>query len=338
MNSTNNNNSMTRRDALKKTILFSTSLLAVGQFGRLQAREAVTGFPDKGIHLLAIGDFGSGNVNQAIVAGQMAKFAKKLGTPLSGVLALGDNFYKQLTLERFAVHFEEMYSKEHLDCPFYACLGNHDYGPKYDSGQGRDKAQMQLDYAKDNPASRWKLPAKWYALELPDAKNPLVKIIFLDGNSIEGALTPQEKLDQQRFLEAELKIETRAPWTWMVSHYPMFSESTERGDNLRVIGQWGGHLKSHPISLYIAGHDHALQHLEVEGYKTSFVVSGAGGAGLYALKESTRGFAKMIYGFTHIHVTRDKVDLQFIDAKGNCLHSFSRTPDGKVEIASSSGS
>ena len=76
---------------------------------------------------------------------------------------------------------------------------------------------MQLDYAANNPSSRWKMPNRWYALELPDAKNPLVKIIFLDGNMVEGALTPQEKLGQKRFLEAELKKETRAPWRWMIS-------------------------------------------------------------------------------------------------------------------------
>lgn len=324
---------MTRRDALKTSVLFSTGLLTADWFSSAaHAQEPQTKFSKNGLHFLALGDFGTGNETQRKVSRQMASFAKKLDAPLTSVLALGDNFYKQLTPDRFDTHFEKMYPAADFNCPFYACLGNHDYGPKYDSGQGRPKAQMQLDYCKNNPASRWKMPAKWYALELPDAEKPLVRIIFLDGNFAEGALTPQEKLEQKRFLEKELQKKTRAPWQWMISHFPIFTETTKRGDNSRLIEQWGPHLQGHPFSLYLAGHDHNLQHLKAAGYKTSFVVSGAGGASLYDVGASKRGFTRMILGFNHIHVTPDKLTVQFIDIEGNCLHSFQRNIKGKTKI------
>ena len=83
----------------------------------------------------------------------MAQFSRQLKHPLSGVLMLGDNFYGKLAPDRFLRHFEDMSPKAELNCPFYGCLGNHDYGPSYDSGQGRDKAQMQLDYAREHPDS-----------------------------------------------------------------------------------------------------------------------------------------------------------------------------------------
>ncbi len=332
MKSSQNNIGLTRREAIKRTVVFSSGLFLADWLNPLQAKPAVTEFGDKGIHLLAMGDFGSGNANQTAVANQMAAFAKKLNTPLTAVLALGDNFYKKLEADRFDRHFEQMYSKEDLNCPFYACLGNHDYGPKYDSGQGRPKAQMQLDYAKNNPSSRWKMPAKWYAIELPNAENPLVKIIFLDGNMVEGALTPQEKLEQKRWLEAELKKETRAPWRWMISHFPMYSECKARGDSARVAQLWGSHLQANPISLYLSGHDHTLQHLEVEGYHNSFVVCGTGGGSLYEVKPSTRGYAAKIYGFNHFHITPERFEVQLVDTKGTRLHAFRRTLAGKVEV------
>jgi len=321
---------MTRREALRKTLVFSTGLMTASQLNQLQAQPPLIDCPDQGLHFLAIGDYGTGRANQAAVARQMAEFSKKLGAPLAGVLALGDNFYGNLTRDRFCRHFEEMYSTVDLNCPFYACLGNHDYGPQYDGGQGRAKAQMQLDYAVQNSSSRWKMPAKWYVLELPDANNPLVKIIVLDSNLFEGALTPAEKVEQKRFLETELEKETRAPWCWMVSHYPVFSDGVKR-DNSRLIRDWGGHLKSRPISLYLSGHDHNLQHLEVEGYQPSFVVSGAG-AGLYNVKPSTRGFAEKMLGFAHIHVAPARTDVQFISAEGNRVHAFRRMPAGKVIV------
>jgi tartrate-resistant acid phosphatase type 5 len=194
---------------------------------------------------------------------------------------------------------------------------------------------MQLDYARNNPQSRWKLPAKWYTVELPIAQNPLVRIIVLDGNYWEGGLTPQEKLAQKRFLEAELKRESRAPWTWVVNHFPMFSQATRRGDNRSLIRDWGKMLKEYPVALFIAGHDHTLQHLQVEGYSASFIVSGAGGAALYDIAPSKRGFTNnRNLGFNHFFVTPERIEVQYINAEGECLHAFRRDRDGKVEVVS----
>jgi tartrate-resistant acid phosphatase type 5 len=322
---------MTRREALRKSVLFSTGLLTAGWLGRAEAREPISEFSSDGLHFLAVGDYGTGNETQRIVARQMANFSGKLGSPLTAVLALGDNFYGRLEPARFEPHFEQMYSKKDFDCPFYACLGNHDYGPHYDSRQGTAKAQMQLDYARNNPSSRWKMPAKWYSVELPNPENPLVKMIVLDGNYFEAALTPQEKLAQKRFLEAELQKQTKARWQWMVTHFPMFSQTASRGDNTGMIRLWGKYLQAHPFSLYISGHDHNLQHVRVADYRAEFVVSGAGGAHLYDV-EGGRGFCKKILGFNHIHVSADKLTVQFIDAEGGRLYAFERDLNGKIKI------
>ena len=322
---------LTRREAIKKTLFFSTALLTAGWTERMDGQTPDVDFPEPGIHLLAFGDFGTGNKHQVAVAAQMAEFARKLNAPLTGVLALGDNFYQKLTPERFAPHFETMYSAQDLNCPFYALLGNHDYGPQYDSKQGPDKAQMQLDYARNNPGSRWKLPAKWYALELPDATHPLVKIIYLDSNFFEAALTPQEKLDQQRFLEAELKKETRAPWLWVAGHHPLFSNG-QHGDDAGMVKRLGESVANSAVSMYLCGHDHTLQHLELPDYKASFVISGGGGADLHEIKRSDRGYAEKVLGFNHLHVTMTRVNVQYIDADGRCLHAFRRTLDGQVKI------
>ncbi len=322
---------VTRRQAIRQTRVFSTALLTARWAGSLAAQSPATAFPAGGIHLLAFADFGSGNNAQATVAAGMAAFARTLGAPLAGVLALGDNFYKALTAERFQTDFEAMYPARDLPCPFYVVLGNHDYGPGYDSGQGPVKARMQLDYARTNPASRWKLPAKWYALELPDPTHPLVKIIFLDSNYTEPVLTPQEKLDQQRFLDTELRKGTRAPWTWIAGHHPLFSDGPH-GDNATLISRWGSCFADGAVSMYLCGHDHTLQHLEVPDYRASFVVTGAGGVGLHDLKATGRGYTQRIFGFTHLHVGPEAVDVQYLDTDGRRLHAFRRTRDGKVEV------
>jgi tartrate-resistant acid phosphatase type 5 len=326
---------ITRREVLRRTVLFSAAALTAGHRGILGAAPADTKFPDRGLHLLALGDYGTkGNNDQCSVAKAMATFAKSLDQPLHSVLALGDNFYRKLTPDRFVNHFEKLYSTDGLNCPFYACAGNHDYGTaSYDLQAG--KLQLQMDYSKKHPKSRWKFPAKWYALELPSADKPLLKIIVLDGNYWEGGLTPKEKIAQRRFFKAELNKPSDAPWLWVVNHFPLFSECGKRGDNNSLIREWGELLQSHPVSLCICGHDHTMQHLQVEGYSTNFVVSGAGGAKLYDVKPTKRGFAdNHNLGFNHIFVTKEKLHVQFINTKGSCLHHFSRDLSGKVTVLS----
>jgi tartrate-resistant acid phosphatase type 5 len=325
---------VTRRHALKTTLLFGSGLLAQGLGCRLSAAEPAPSQFKGGIHVLAFGDFGTANDKQRQVAQQMHTFAGKLGAPLSGVLALGDNFYGHLTPETIKPRFEDIYSKEHLDCPFYATLGNHDYGPSYDSKQGRAKADMQLAYATENPNSRWKMPAKWYSYELGPADHPLVKVISLDGNYFEGGLTPQEKIAQRRWLEAEMEKPLRAKWLWMVSHYPLVSDSkvAREKERANLLGEWDRYLKDKDVSLYLAGHDHNLQHLRVEGLTPDFIVSGGGGAGRYDVNPSDRGFSMQTRGFNHIHVTEDKLTVQFINPDGKLLHAFERDRKGASKL------
>jgi tartrate-resistant acid phosphatase type 5 len=322
---------ITRREALRRTVVFSAGAFLAGRTTCAKPTPPTTKFESPGIHLLALGDYGSkGNESQTSVAARMAKFANSLAQPLTAVLALGDNFYKPITPDRFEKHFEKMYSTDGLNCPFYACLGNHDYGPKYDPQEG--KPQMEFDYAKNNPKSRWKLPSKWYTVHLPSEDKPLVKIIVLDGNYWAGALKPEEKIAQRRFLKDELK-KNDAPWMWVVNHFPLYSDCTAYTENKDLIREWGPLIKKSPVSLCFSGHAHILQHLKVEGYNSSFIVSGAGGANLYKIKKSDRGFVTNHHlGFNHIHVTPEEINVQFVSANGDCLHHFSRDQAGRIKV------
>ncbi len=65
-------------------------------------------------------------------------------------------------------------------------------------------------------------------------------------------------------------------------------------------------------------------------------MSGGGGADLYDLKidPSKRGpYAQKIYGFSHLSVSKKRITLRHLDTNGQMVHGFTKSPEGKIEIA-----
>jgi diadenosine tetraphosphatase ApaH/serine/threonine PP2A family protein phosphatase len=119
-----------------------------------------------------------------------------------------------------------------------------------------------------------------------------------------------------------------------MGHHPIFSNGPH-GDHKVLIADWEPLLRKHKVDLYLAGHDHDLQHLEFEGHPTSFVCSGAGGADLYDLKipESQRGpFAEKVYGFSHLEILPSQIAIRHIAADGRVVHGFTKSSGGAVKL------
>lgn len=323
-----------RRRALK-TLFCSSAALALNlrsQSGRAEvAREAM--------HFLAIGDFGTGAAGQKEVAQAMQQFVKSNAIKPEGLCLIGDNFYGNVSggfstdSKRWQAGFEDMYPASAFPGPCWAILGNHDY---HDNKGGE---QVQLAYAK-KPGTRWTMPAKWYRID-----KPLVTFLFLDSN-LDGIssgkakdgqpknhLTSEEEQQQLAWLKAEL-AKPRAPFTIVAAHHPLYSNGGAHGDTKKLIAQWGPLLQEHRVHAFLAGHDHDLQHLELEGKFTSFVLSGGGGAKTRELKtERKMPFGKPVCGFTHLQVQPDAMTFTHIGADGGVLHRFSKKPDGSISMS-----
>jgi 3',5'-cyclic AMP phosphodiesterase CpdA len=189
------------------------------------------------------------------------------------------------------------------------------------------------------------MPSRWYRFEFP-AKNPLITFLALDSNMPKDGykewfgkdftLTPQQQAEQLAWFEAELKRPRTTPFLAVIAHHPVYSDGPH-GDHPVLVRDWDPLFRKYHVNLYMAGHDHDLQHLEFEGHPTSVFLSGGGGADLYALKveASQRGpYAQKVYGFSHISVTARQMTLRHLDQNGNTLHAFTKTPEGKVTIVS----
>lgn len=289
-------------------------------------------------HLLAVGDCGvrpKDLARQRAVSDGMARYAKARGFRPNGLAMLGDNFYgglgaKGVGSPRWEQNVEAMYPPGAFPCPVYAVLGNHDYNDQPDGAS----AAAQLAYSRHVPNSRWTLPHKWYAFDLGGEGGPLARVVVIDTNFVfGGGLPSRERKRQFAWLADELAgARRRAPFLFVLGHHPVFSDGSH-GDTRSLVDHLDPLLRRHRVDLYLSGHDHDLQHIEMKGHPTSFAVSGAGGARAREIKERKRGrFAKAVYGFTHLDVREEQFVLRHVDANGRTLHAFEKARNGRVEI------
>ncbi len=352
---------MTRRHALRQTVFYSAALALAGRIPSVEAQSIAPGDH----HFLMLGDFGSHGQKpehtiepqiepnapagapfpttitvkpnwtpqQSAVAAAMQSYTQAHGFSPTGLFLLGDNFYGSfkggVNCPRWKTGFEDMYPASAFPGPCWAMLGNHDY----DEESGL-KMAAQLEYAEAHPGTRWMMPSKWYRVDWP-VKDPIVTCLILDSNYKNGYLylTSEEKAKQLKWLKAELAKPRTAPWMICMAHHPIYSNGMH-GDNNALIKEWLPLLEQNNVAFYFSGHDHDLQHLEFEGSKTSFVISGGGGAHITNLKKPGRShFSQSVNGFTHLQVNRQKIIVRHIDTKGMQLYAFSKTPEGKIEVS-----
>jgi len=331
---------ISRRRFLRQSFAFS----ALAALGSLPSLAKAHHADAEASEILMVGDWGYENyAAQTAVAATMRQYAQEHSIRAQALLMLGDNWYGALDggvhSPRWQTQFEQMYPSDIFSCPAYAILGNHDYQKFPES-----KVDAELEYAR-TANSRWTMPAKWYTFEFPK-KNPLITFIALDSNmpyrdgstshGRDFTLTQQEQAEQLAWLETELKRSRKTPFLVVMAHHPVYSNGPH-GDHPTLIRDWDPLFREHNVHLYLAGHDHDLQHLEFDGHPTSFFLSGGGGADLYTLKidEEKRGpFAEKVYGFSHLSVTADKLTLRHVDKDGHIIHGLTKTPDGKTGIMS----
>ena len=279
------------------------------------AQPAATDAVSPQVDLLAVGDWEYREGNPPTTARAMADYAAGRDHPFQAVLLLGDNYHvhlKEGKEPQLRTVFEATYDPKRLSFPFYAILGNHDCES--------NNTRIEMAYAKEHSDSRWRMPARWYRVDLP-AKAPLVTVLMLDSNKSE--MSSKEWRAQRQWIEHEL-AGPRAPWTVCGGHHPLFSNGTH-GDGSRLQKEWGTILKKYGVDFYLCGHDHVLEHLEIDGWPTSFLVVGGGGGRLRADAKGDHGpFSRSSLGFAHLAFDRRQVSVRIVDERGKTVHEFVR--------------
>ncbi|MCC6873549.1 MAG: metallophosphoesterase [Sandaracinaceae bacterium] len=254
--------------------------------------------PRAALQFVALGDTGEGNAAQREVAQAILQTCTAEGGCDFAIL-LGDNIYnagvESVTDSQWQTKFEEPYRD--LDFPFYAVLGNHDYGGTLfgldQGGLGNEWDRGPIEVAYTDVSAKWTMPDTFYTFRYGN-----VGFVVLDTNSMLWGNT--DNGDQRTWFQPAvdaLRAEG-AEWILLAGHHTYRSNGAH-GDagsyeSLEIAGVQvpnplpilnGNNVRSFfdevvcgQVDVYLCGHDHNRQWIDEPGALcgAELIVSGAG--------------------------------------------------------------
>ncbi len=237
------------------------------------------------------------------MADQMARV--HTDAPPDFVVTVGDNIYPNgvdsAQDPRWTQVFESVYRGGFWDeVSFYPTLGNHDR-------LGSPEAQVEYS----NFSARWEMPAFYYPIERDVEDVGKVRLLALDTDPIDDK-SPDAGA-QLRWIAEQADIAAR--WRIAFGHHPFLSSSYHGGSD--DLTQSVLPILRGKVDLFLAGHDHIIELLVVQGLPQAVCGGGAGEDKAYGLQPGSSS----VYGFTgggwcYVRIYRNVMTLDLIDAEG----------------------
>lgn len=258
--------------------------------------------PPAQVRFAVIGDFGQGNQGEADVAALIKEWGPDF------IITVGDNNYPSGAAEtidfnigqfyhEFIYPYLGAYGEGAAENRFYPTIGNHDW----DTNQAR----AYFDYFTLPGNERYydflRGPVHFFALN-SDSREP-------DGvgrSSVQAAWL-QERLAR-----------STAIWKVVYAHHPPYS-SGPRGpvDWMRwPFKEWGA-------TVYLAGHDHYYERLEVDGFP--YLINGLGGGPIYAFGAIANGSLiryNADYGALFVTADSQRMVFEFATRTGQLVDTY----------------
>lgn len=258
----------------------------------------------------------------------MAKAAGTLYTDF--IISTGDNFYPSGVVSEhdplFKYSFEDIYTDFRLQWDWYVVLGNHDY---------KSNPDAQVAYSKIS--RRWKMPSRYYSkkFEINGDTTQQILIAFIDtnplieefySNSEYGPnVRSQDSAAQKQWLNKVLSDPSKnVRWKIVVGHHPLFTGGSRKNgyDTKRINTSLKSILDKNGVDIYLAGHEHSLQHIAPKG-KTHYFISGAASEKTPAELLPESKMAASEYGFMVFSISKNEIFVQTIDSNGKVIYKTS---------------
>lgn len=277
---------------------------------------------DQPFSFLVFGDSGKASREQYQLAARMPDFAPDF------ILHTGDLVYGGGERERYDDRFFGPYRDLLARVSFWPCLGNHDVAEEGHSGAAYREV---FELPENGPAGR--PPEHHYWFDYAGAR-----IAVIDSNETEALL---------KDAVAPWLLETMAGangrWKFVALHHPPYSVG-QHGPNDVMQRALVPAFEAAGVQIVFCGHDHLYERTHpMRGGQIAaappgvvYIVSGAGGAGLYdtAPREQWPPYMAAVqnqtHSFTHVQINGDQLTLRQIALNGAVLDqtTLQKTPAG----------
>jgi hypothetical protein len=273
-------------------------------------------------YFYAIGDWGRrGQYGQKDLATTMGKAARIIEPEF--IVSTGDNFYPDgvasVSDPAWKYSFEDVYFDHSLNCTWYVTLGNHDY---------RGSVQAQIDYS--DVSRRWEMPDRYFFRDVTTENGKTARFLFVDTNPLNDEYYERDKyrntvVDQDttsQLIWIDSLLQAEVDYKIVVGHHPLYTGGKRVDDVNYVRNHLEPLFDKYEVDVYIAGHEHDLQHIKLENHPTHHLVSGAGSEVRPTGYLESTVFAKSIQGFLVVGLKAEGIDIQFVDLHGAIVHRY----------------
>lgn len=278
-------------------------------------RTAVaTGTPQ--VRFAAMGDFGTGTVDQE----RVAESIRKRGADL--VLGLGDIAYDEGSDDQFQEHFFAPMAPLLAEVPMFNVLGNHEYRTR--------SGQPYLD-SLHLPANNPRGTERYYSFDWGHAHFVALDSTCALGRDGDGSCALPE---QTAWLAQDL-AKTQQPFKIVFLHHPLWS-SGSHGSHPQLRQAWAPLFEQHGVDLVLTGHDHDYERSKPlkagavvpEGTPgaVTYLVVGTGSAPPRGFDESKPAWSAVRHGaalgYLDVTVAGGVLDARLVDPQGKELDHF----------------
>jgi len=271
------------------------------------------------VTFIAFGDSGVGSPEQAALAGAMTADNFDIALHMGDVAYGSNDGLGVPNYQQYQSWFFDVYQNWLRSHAVFPAIGNHD--------DAAAQAKPYLDV--------FVLPEGGASAAFPDDAERFysfdygpVHFVALDTQT--AFLDPARRQAQLDWLTADLSATTQ-PWKIVFFHRPPFSSGTEHGSDLDIRSVFGPVFEQYGVQLVLNGHDHDYErtvpiHANGDaGGPTTYIVSGGGGAPLYAVNSSSwDAFERSAHHYVKVTVADGcQLSLQAVQADGSILDADS---------------
>lgn len=281
------------------------------------------------IEFYLLGDMGSGEEDQFIVAKSLTSHIKNNKKKGLFVCGLGDNIYEEgccsVDDKQFDEKFEIPYHDIDNNVKFYMCLGNHDYGYDIFDKKGNSVNQIKYGIESQKKGKKWYMPSSYYTFQKGN-----IDFFVMDTNF--NNLTKEEIENQLKYFIDKING-SKKKWKILIGHHTLRSVAGHGNAEPPMEDFFHRLLEHCSFDLYFCGHDHNKQviNTKINDKNITCIVCGTGGKtyhkeiNLSNVEEGELDFSSPNLGYGYCKEKKNSLEFDFFDGMNNLEYRYNFT-------------